>query len=455
MFGDTIVTLSTPPGQSGIAVIRLSGRGAVDILDSMAEGASRWESHTLHKRLLHDGSGEPLDDVLAVVMRAPNSYTGEDVVEISCHGSMQVVSDVIEEVLRLGAEAAGPGEFTKRAFLNGRMDLAQAEAIADLISAETKLQRKVAIEHLEGALSRKVREIEELLLEQLARVEVSIDFSEEDVEDYSVRELRELVSGAGSRIEGLLESEVAGGKLRRGIRVTILGPRNAGKSSLYNALLGEERAIVSPVPGTTRDVLRERIHIGGFTYFLEDTAGMAETGCEIEAKGISMGRRAAEAAELVLFVIDGSEEIPAEAISWFEGLHGWKALCVINKIDLGLRLSEEEAATLIGAEGTVAVSSVTGEGLERLREWIYERTVGKGTVEITAERIAVNARQGAALKEALEALGRLRIALDGCAPPEILSVEIRAAAGACGRITGRSIEDRVLDSIFSRFCVGK
>jgi tRNA modification GTPase len=309
MEGDTIIALSTPPGESGIAVVRLSGPRAVDILDALAPGARRGASHKLSRRVLKDASGAAIDDALVAVMRAPSSYTGEDMVEISCHGSMQAVADILEESVRLGARIASGGEFTKRAFLNGKIDLAQAEAVIDVISAETKLQRAVALEQLEGGLSKQVREIEERLLDELARIEVSIDFSEDDVPVYSPEKTKRAVRKMRERIARLIDSEIAGGKLRRGIRVTIVGPRNVGKSSLYNALLGEERAIVSPIPGTTRDVLRERIHIGGFTCHLEDTAGLAETGCEIEAKGIMMGRRAAGLADLVLFVIDGSEPI--------------------------------------------------------------------------------------------------------------------------------------------------
>ncbi|MCK4235538.1 MAG: tRNA uridine-5-carboxymethylaminomethyl(34) synthesis GTPase MnmE, partial [Candidatus Krumholzibacteria bacterium] len=336
MDGDTIVALSTPPGESGIAVIRISGDEAVDILEKMAPGASEWLPKKLQRVILRDDKGEMLDEVVTVVMRAPSSYTGEDVVEISCHGNMQVVSDVIEEILSRGARTAGPGEFTKRAFLKGRMDLSQAEAVADLISAETMLQRKVALEHLEGGLSKKVREIESKLLEQLAMVEVSIDFVDDEIETYTLEGLNSVAGSLRRRIRELLDSEVAGGKLRRGMRVTILGPRNAGKSSLYNALLGEERAIVSAIPGTTRDILTERIHIGGFTYYLEDTAGIADTGCEIEARGISIGRKAAERADLVLFVIDACERWPDGIQDELSRIDRRKTLFVLSKCDLGI-----------------------------------------------------------------------------------------------------------------------
>lgn len=455
MDRDTVVALSTPPGASGIAVIRISGSEAVDILDTLAPGAAKWISHKLYRRVLNDGNDEPLDEVLAVVMRAPDSYTGEDVVEISCHGSMQVVSEIIEEILRGGARGAGPGEFTKRAFLNGRLDLVQAEAVADLISAETKLQRRVAIEHLEGGLSKKVQEIEKALLEQLALVEVSIDFCEEDIETYSSGALGSAAAGLRETIRHLIDSEIAGGKLRNGIRVTILGARNAGKSSIYNALLGEERAIVSAIPGTTRDILRERIHIGGFTYCLEDTAGIADTGCEIEAKGISIGREAAGRADLVLFVIDGSIELGDESKNELQRLGPRKPLCVLNKCDLGLAVSVEQAREFLGTGAVTEVSALTGEGLEELRQLILHNSIQSETEEMSRERIAVNARQAAALREADEALSRLEVVVDEGAPAEILSVELRAAADACGKVTGRSIVENLLDAIFTTFCIGK
>ncbi|MCU0638280.1 MAG: tRNA uridine-5-carboxymethylaminomethyl(34) synthesis GTPase MnmE [Candidatus Krumholzibacteria bacterium] len=492
MNGDTVVALSTPPGESGIAVIRISGPEAAPIMRAMATAAGRWESHTIHRAILRNIEREPMDDALAVIMKAPDSYTGEDVAEIYCHGSMQVVSAIIEDALARGAVPAGPGEFTKRAYLNGRLDLVQAEAVADLISSETRLQSIVALEHLEGALSERIAGIEKILMEQLALVEVSIDFSEEKIETWDGAGLGAIVAGAKRSLAGLLESEVAGKKLRRGIRITILGPRNAGKSSLYNALIGEERAIVSPVPGTTRDLLRERIHMGGFTYYLEDTAGIAETGCEIEARGISMGRRAAEDADLVLFVIDGSVEIDEGTARELALAGGRESITVLNKADLvpgphrvagekdsspeaaghkaagskvpaseaprkapGDNFPAAEAGAGIDPTRIVSVSALTGEGLEELKRMIFERTVGREVSRIGGERIALNARQAAALREAMEALGRVEKELSGEKGAEIISLELREAIDACGRVTGRSTAADLLDTIFSRFCIGK
>ena len=317
MDRDTIVALATPAGESAIAVVRVSGPAAVDIVESLAPGTRAAASHALALRVLRDSDGEALDEALVAVMRAPASYTGEDLVEISCHGGMQIVADLLEEVISRGARMADRGEFTRRAFLAGKMDLAEAESVVDLISAETKLQRRVAAEQLGGAVSRLVGECEAMLLDELAMVEGSIDFSEEEVPARPPEESARRVRGARAILARLLESEPAGAKLRGGIRVTIVGPRNAGKSSLYNALLGEERAIVSAVPGTTRDKLCERIHIGGFTCYLEDTAGIAESRCEIETRGIAIGREAAERADLVLFTLDGSEELDGD------DLHGY------------------------------------------------------------------------------------------------------------------------------------
>ncbi len=464
MNGDTVVALSTPPGESGIAVIRISGPEAEPIMRAMAPAAGRWESHTTHRAILRNVDREPMDDALVVIMKAPDSYTGEDVAEIYCHGSMQVVSAIIEDALARGAVPAGPGEFTKRAFINGRLDLVQAEAVADLISSETKLQSIVALEHLEGALSGRIAGIEKILMEQLALVEVSIDFSEEKIETWDGAGLGAIVAGAKRSLAGLIESEVAGKKLRRGIRITILGPRNAGKSSLYNALIGEERAIVSPVPGTTRDLLRERIHMGGFTYYLEDTAGIAETGCEIEARGISMGRKAAEGADLVLFVIDGSVEIDEGTARELALISGRESVIVLNKSDLGPRSPREtgeddlESSPMCGigrSAKTVSVSALTGEGLEELKRTIFEITVGGEVSRIGSERIALNARQAAALREAMGALKRVERELAGEKAVEILSLELREAIDACGRVTGRSTSADLLDTIFSRFCVGK
>jgi len=455
MENETIVALSTPPGESGIAVVRISGGSAARILGAMAPGAHLAPSRTLTLVALNDASGEPIDEALVAVMRAPESYTGEDMVEISCHGSMQVVSDLVDEIARLGARLATPGEFTKRAFLNGKLDLAQAEAVVDLISAETKLQRKIALEQLGGAISRKVRALEEALLEELALVEASIDFSEDDLPVRSPRDTLETARRARAAIAALLESEIAGERLRRGLRVTILGGRNVGKSSLYNALLGEERAIVSPVAGTTRDILRERIHVGGFTCRLEDTAGIAETRCEIEAKGIEIARAAALDADLVLFVVDGSAEIAGDIREEISRIAPEKLLCVLNKSDLGLRRSLDEARRRLGARDAIAVSALTHDGLEKVRAWIFEKAVKRAAGDLDRERIAVNARQAASLREADEALARLAGAVDEGAQAEILSVETRCALDALGAITGRSMSDALLETIFAKFCIGK
>lgn len=455
MEGDTIVALSTPPGESGIAVVRVSGSGAADIVEAIAPGSLRAPSHTISRKILRDREGNAIDEALVCVMRAPASYTGEDMVEISCHGSMRVVSDLLEEIMRRGARLATPGEFTKRAFLSGRLDLAQAEAVADLIASETKLQRTVALEQLGGALSRKVRGLEDMLLEELSLIEVSIDFSEEDVPVYSPEGTKRVARDIRQKIGALLESEIAGSKLRGGIRVTIVGPRNVGKSSLYNALLGEERAIVSPVPGTTRDLLRERIHIGGFTCHLEDTAGLAETLCEIEAKGIEKGREAAGRADLVLYVIDGSVDLPGDTARELDRVERAKILCVINKKDLGLKIAPDEVRRRLGVDNALAISAMKGEGLDELREWIFRMTVKPDARGLEQERIALNARQAAALREADEALGRLLVILEEGEPAELLSVEVSAAADALGRVTGRSVTGTLLETIFNKFCIGK
>lgn len=455
MENETIVALSTPPGESGVAVVRISGGSAVDIIEAMASGAHLAPSRSLSLVTLNDGTGEPIDDALVAIMRAPASYTGEDMVEISCHGSMQVVSDLIDEIARLGARLATPGEFTRRAFLNGKLDLTQAEAVVDLISAETKLQRKIALEQLGGALSRKVRALEEVLLDKLALIEASIDFSEEDLPVHSPQATLEAAAKARAAIAALLESEIVGGRLRQGIRVTILGGRNVGKSSLYNALLGEERAIVSPIAGTTRDILRERIHIGGFPCRIEDTAGIAETRCEIEAKGIEIARTAAIGADLVLFVVDGSGEIAIETRDEILRIDPEKLLCVLNKSDLGLRYPPDEARERLGAREAVAVSALKREGLENLRAWIFEKTIKGSARDLDRERIAVNARQAAALREADEALERLVTAIEEGAHAEILSVETRCSLDALGAITGRSMSEALLETIFTKFCIGK
>jgi tRNA modification GTPase len=455
MYGDTIVALSTPAGNSGIAVIRISGPDAAGIIDAMAPGAARWAPRTIHNRTLRGRDGEPIDDVVAALYRAPDSYTGEDTVEISCHGSMLVVRSIVEEALAGGARLAGAGEFTRRAFASGKLDLAQAEAVADLIASETRLQARVALEHLGGGLSRRVEAVEEQLRSQLALVEASIDFPEEDIEVFSYRRLSDASKGAREELSRLIESEAAGGRLRDGVRVTITGPRNAGKSSLYNALLGEERAIVSALPGTTRDVLRERIHIGGFTYYLEDTAGLAETDCDIESEGMRKGREAAGGADLVIFVVDAAEGWSATARQEIAAHESRNLLVAVNKADLEPGGGGAASGSPAGMDNTVVVSAVTGEGLGRLRERVFELTAEGEAMEVAGERIAVNIRQAEALRRAEKALGRLEKEIGRRSPAEILSVEVREALDACGEVTGRSRGEDILDEIFSNFCIGK
>jgi tRNA modification GTPase len=304
-------------------------------------------------------------------------------------------------------------------------------------------------------LFRSVRSLEGALLDELAVIEASIDFSEDDLPAHSPLGALEAARKARAAIASLVESEIAGERLRHGIRVTILGGPNVGKSSLYNALLGEERAIVSPIAGTTRDILRERIHVGGFTCRLEDTAGIAETRCEIEAKGIEIARAAALDADLVLFVVDGSEEIAKETIDEMSRIEADKLLCVLNKSDLGPRYSPEDAREALGARDAIAVSALRREGLENLRAWIFEKTIKRSAGDLDRERVAVNARQASALREADEALARLCAAIEEGAHAEILSVETRCALDALGTITGRSMSEALLETIFSKFCIGK
>lgn len=451
----TIVSLSTPPGESAIAVVRLSGPRATRILDSMAPGAGTWPERRLRRAALAGADGESIDEVAAVVMRAPGSFTGEEMVEIYCHGSMFVAGEIVAQAMRLGAAAAEPGEFTRRAFLNGKIDLVQAEAVADLIEAETRLARDVALGMLRGALSRRLEEAAHRLRRLLSLVEASIDFVEE--EEIGAIDRDALAREAGEvreELEELAASARAGRRLRGGIRVTIAGPRNAGKSSLYNALLGEERAIVSSVPGTTRDLIRERIHIGGFTYHLEDTAGLAETSCEIEGRGIAIGREAAAGADLVLFVVDGHEGWTGEARREHARLANAAIVVVLNKADLGLRVDPAAIGEGAGEKEPIVLSAATGAGLDELRKRIFHLTVGGRAGRIARERIAVNARQAAALADAAAALGRLGEAA-ASRPVEILAVELRDATAAIGRVTGRDVAVDILDEIFSRFCVGK
>ena len=451
---DTIAAVATPLGEGGLAVLRVSGPTAVEVGDavfvpagSRSQRPSEAASHTVHYGHVVR-SGTRLDEVLLTVLRAPRTYTREDTVEISCHGGLVVARQVLEAILAAGARLALPGEFTQRAFVNGRLDLAQAEAVVDLIHARTVLAAAAAQAQLAGSLSARVHAIRDALMQVLAHVEAQLDFPEEDISPDTGARLQLRLEQAATALAALRRTAGDGQVLRRGIRAAIVGRPNAGKSSLLNRLLGHERAIVSPEAGTTRDTVEETASVRGIPVVFIDTAGLRDAAGDVEREGVRRSEAAAAAAELILHVMDGS--VPMDPAD--EQLLGrWKGravVAVVNKADLPRRL------LMPAGHREVAVSCATSEGLEELRGTI-ESLVWSGRAPGEALPVTVNARQDDALRRAAEALERSRTSLHVGDSPEVAALELRAAAGAVGEIVGATSTEDLLDVIFRQFCLGK
>lgn len=459
---DTIGALSTPPGESGLAVIRVSGRRALEILADVLRTTSgtRFDRAWEHRRLYHgsfvDG-GERVDDVMAAVMRAPESYTGEDVVEISCHGGSAVVARVLGSLFARGARPAGPGEFTQRAFLNGKIDLIQAEAVADLIHARTELQRVVAERQLRGGLSRRIDALAGELMALLAVVEANIDFVEEGIDALDVRGALATIARQRAELDDLLASASMSRPLREGYRVVIAGPVNAGKSSLFNRLIGDSHAIVTAVPGTTRDVLRETVVVEGVPFVLHDTAGLREgTPDPVESIGIDRAIDAVQHADVVLLVVDGSvagEWSRPELREALSRLDASRALVVLNKSDRG-RATDGDGAMPRGL-ATVRASALTGDGVDAIRGALLRLTGSETLGRMARERAVLNARLASLLARAREGLEKLGRGIEARDPLEVLAVEAREVVGLYEEATGRRYHEGLLDEIFSRFCIGK
>ncbi len=455
-FDDTIAAISTPLGEGGLAVIRVSGGEALAVADRCFEPVGKRSvkpsmaaSHTIQfGRVVHQG--RPVDEVLVAVMRAPRTYTREDVVEISCHGGILPAKLVLDAVLANGARLAEPGEFTQRAFLNGRLDLAQAEAVADIIHSRTELALAAAEEQLAGKLSQRINRLRDDLMLVLAHVEAHIDFPDEDIAPDTHAQLLGRIDAGLAFMDELLRTANEGQILRRGFRVAIVGRPNVGKSSLLNHLLGHDRAIVSPIPGTTRDTIEETANIRGLPVVFIDTAGLREAGEAIEAEGIRRSHQAMRQADLILHVLDGAESLQVEDERYLAEFSGKPRLVVRNKSDLPARLQLPPGL----ADRCVAVSCLTGAGLESLKDAIKE-TVWAGDIRSEMLEVMINSRHQDALRRAREAATRAGEALRAGATLELVALDLRIATNAVGEIVGKTAVDDLLDAIFSQFCIGK
>jgi tRNA modification GTPase len=443
--GETIAAISTPAGEGAIALVRISGANAIDVADAIFQGAERpseFRSHIQHYGEIRNGS-DLIDRVMLSVHRAPASYTGEDLVEITCHGGVLVTARVLESCLGAGAQAAQPGEFTERAFLNGKMDLTQAEAVIDLIRAKTDLALRSATEQLEGRLGNRIRVIRDELVSVLAHIEAAIDFPEEGISPDDSRTLGSRLVTIRDQISELLNTATQGRILREGVRVVIYGATNAGKSSLLNRLLGHERVIVSDTHGTTRDTIEEAVNLGGFPIRLIDTAGLRSAADEIEREGIARTEKSLRQADLRLLVVDASA--PKSASLNLDDART-KELLVLNKIDLP---QHPDWAGTVG----LRISCLTEEGLPNLERAILNR-ITSGNLQAD-NSIAINTRHRDCLRRAFDACEHALNSLGQGIAPEYIAVDLNSALRAVGEIIGTVDVEQVLDSVFGQFCIGK
>jgi tRNA modification GTPase len=482
MQNDTIAAIATPPGVGGIGVVRVSGADAFELVASLLRRPGEAHevppippSHLLtYRHIIDPATQEVLDEVLVAFMRAPHSYTCEDVVEIQGHGGPLILKRILRVVLAQGIRLANPGEFTLRAFLNGRLDLAQAEAVMDLIGAQTEAGQRLAMQQLRGRLSEQVQVARQATLGVIARIEASIDFPEEDVPTPQPEELQPLIFVAQKQVDLLLAGSEQGKLYRQGLKTAIIGRPNVGKSSLLNALLRTERAIVTPIAGTTRDTVEEVANLRGIPLYLIDTAGITPTDDPVEQIGVQRSRAAAESADVVLLVFDGSEPLTEQdrRVSSELQVMGFgnvattdtstrdaydyrrPVVVVVNKADCDLRLEVAEVGALWPQATFVRTSTLTGEGLPALEETIADLVLA-GKILSNESVLVTSARHQEALRRAAEHLRASVISLEQGLPLDFVSIDLRAAYEALGEVTGETASEDLLDKIFSEFCIGK
>ncbi len=459
MLEDTIIALGTAPGESGIGIVRLSGSLSVGILEKLFKG-KKWKSaYDIPNRYMAyghiiDNEGKPVDEVLAVIMKGPYSYTAEDVVEIHCHGGIVPIKKIMELALNKGARLAEAGEFTERAFLNGRIDLAQAEAVIDIITAKTEGGLDNALTQLGGELSKQIKNIMDILLSTLAHIEASIDFPEHDIEELTIENVKNNTINAKDIIEELLNTYEEGKIKREGLSTAIVGKPNVGKSSLLNVLLKENRAIVTDIPGTTRDIIEEYLNLGGILIKLIDTAGLRETEDVVEKIGVERTKEAIDKADLIILVVDISEKLTKEDRDIISSTNDKKVIVVGNKIDLGVNADIEEIEKIFGKDNIVKMSIKEQKGIKELEKAIVE-IVYKGNVKSKNTSLISNVRHKSLLEKSLDSLKKALEAIEESIPVDLISVDIKDAWRYLGEITGDTVEEDIITEIFGRFCIGK
>ena len=454
---DTIAAITTPLGESGIGAVRISGPGAYAVGDKIFKSKSEVPLKERRDRSIQygtivDENGTCIDEVLALIMKGPHSYTAEDVLEIQCHGGREALESILQLILRSGARMANPGEFTERAFVNGRIDLAQAEAVMDVIQAKSRAGLTSAVSQLEGRLSKVINKTRNELTELVTRLEVMIDYPEEDLEDIAVPDVSGALKGMQEKLQHMLEESQSGRMIRDGVMAAIAGTPNAGKSSLLNRLLQEERAIVTDVPGTTRDVLEEWITLRGIPVCLVDTAGIRETDDTVEKIGVSRARQYLDRADIILAVIDSSRPLTEEDKDILQSVAGKNVIVVLNKTDLPPVVTSKD----LSHYGFLLcpISASTGKGLDELKDMLLQEVL-KGGFTDGPSALLTNTRHIELVRQSAEALNRAQQSLQDGMPLDCAVVDIRQAWDALGSITGDTVHDDIVEEIFSRFCLGK
>ncbi|MEC1273713.1 tRNA uridine-5-carboxymethylaminomethyl(34) synthesis GTPase MnmE [Bacillus subtilis] len=458
---DTIAAISTPMGEGAIAIVRLSGPEAIQIADRIYKGPkgktlSSVESHTIHYGHIVDRpSDRVVEEVMVSVLKAPRTFTREDVIEINCHGGIVTVNQVLQLALREGARLAEPGEFTKRAFLNGRIDLSQAEAVMDLIRAKTDRAMNVAMNQMEGRLSALVRRLRSEILETLAHVEVNIDYPEyDDVEEMTHQILVEKATAVKKEIEALLRTSEQGKILREGLSTVIIGRPNVGKSSLLNSLVHEAKAIVTDIPGTTRDVIEEYVNVRGVPLRLVDTAGIRETEDIVERIGVERSRQVLKEADLILLVLNYSEELSEEDVKLFEAVEGMDVIVILNKTDLEAKIDTERVRELANGRPVVATSLLKEEGINDLEEAI-QSLFYTGAIESGDLTYVSNTRHISILQQAKRAIEDALSGIEQDVPIDMVQIDLTRCWELLGEIIGDSVHESLIDQLFSQFCLGK
>ncbi|MBF6979102.1 tRNA uridine-5-carboxymethylaminomethyl(34) synthesis GTPase MnmE [Aerococcaceae bacterium zg-BR22] len=455
---DTIVAISTALGEGAIGIVRLSGPQAIELAAKVFKGKDlkQMASHTIHYGHIVDPKDKMIiDEVMVSIMRSPRSFTTEDVVEINCHGGVIAVQRILDLLLQVGARLAEPGEFTKRAFLNGRIDLSQAEAVMDLIQAKTSRAMAASMNQLKGSLSEKIRQLRQEMLQTLAQVEVTIDYPEyDDVEEVSLQYLHETSQTVKQQIKQILQQAQQGKLFREGIQTAIIGRPNVGKSSLLNRLTGIEKAIVTDIEGTTRDTIEEYVNIRGVPLKLIDTAGIRQTDELVEQIGVDKSRQLMEQADLIILLLNQSEPLQETDIELLTATNGKTRIILLNKQDLPMQLNQKVLAQYTDKDEVIYTSMATENGIEQLEQAIEQKFFA-GQLQATDVNYLLNSRHTALLHQAIAALDEVLEAIDASMPVDLIQIDFTKAWDLLGEIIGESVQDELLDKLFSQFCLGK